>query len=148
VTHLQGVWVSETDGTTSAQAALVPLCRAANWDSSVSRYAHLRGLVASPLDGATRPFVATDESRARIDSWIAIAPDTRVVETTQAGERWKTQALEDGEVPYEGTEFGGDEPELNLLALWCERQANIVQPRPPAKTSGGPFSDLARKRKN
>jgi hypothetical protein len=74
--------------------------------------------------------------------------DTRVVETTQAGDRWTTQALEDGEVRYEEIEFGGDEPELNLLARWCERQAKIVEPRPPVKTSGLPLSDLARKLTN
>ncbi len=62
--------------------------------------------------------------------------------------RATTQALEDGEVRYEETEFCGDEPELNLLARWCERQAKTIEPRPPAKTSGLPLSDLARRQRN
>jgi hypothetical protein len=92
--------------------------------------------------------VPTVEARAKIDLWIAAAPDTRIVETTQEGDRWTTQALEDGEVRYEETEFGGDEPELKLLAGWCERQAMKIDPRPPVKTSGVPLSDLARTQKN
>jgi hypothetical protein len=62
------------------------------------------------------------------------------VETTRNGGRWETQALEDGDVMYEETDFGADEPELNLLAAWCERQAKRVEPRPPVKTSGAPIS--------
>ena len=85
----------------------------------------------------------TDENRAKIDDWIAVSPDTRVVETTQLGDRWTTQALEDGEVRYEETELR-DEPELNLLAAWCARQGRRVEPRPPVKTSGAP-EELARK---
>ena len=90
----------------------------------------------------------TDENRARIDLWVAVAPDTRIVETTQAGHRWTTQALEDGEVRFEEIEFGADEPELTLLAQWCEKQATRVEPRPPVKTSGVPLPDVARGRRN
>ena len=81
-----------------------------------------------------RSIVATDENPALIDAWVALAPDNRVIETTQQGARWTTQALEDGEVRYEETELG-DEPELNLLARWCDRQAKS-EPKPPVKTSG------------
>lgn len=56
--------------------------------------------------------------------------------------------VEDGDVRYEETEFGRDEPELGLIARWCERQTKKVEPRPPAKTSGVPFPDLARKLNN
>jgi hypothetical protein len=90
----------------------------------------------------------TDENRTKIDRWVAVAPDTRVVETTQLGDRWTTQALEDGEIRYQETEFGAEEPELNQLAAWCERQAKKVEPRPPVKTSGVPLSDLGRRQKN
>ena len=90
----------------------------------------------------------TDETRAKIDLWIAVSPDTRLVETTRNGDRWTTQALEDGEMRYEETELGADEPELELLAGWCERQAKKVDPRPPVKTSGVPLSDLAGGQKN
>jgi hypothetical protein len=89
--------------------------------------------------------VPTDENRVRIDEWVAVAPDSRLVETARHGECWTTQALEDGEVRYEETEFGRDEPELNLIAKWCARQVKKVAPRPPAKTSAVPFSDPARK---
>lgn len=82
--------------------------------------------------------VANDANKAKIDAWIALAPDTRVVETEQHGDRWTTQALEDGEVRYEETDFGVDEPELNLLAAWCARQSAKIEPRPPAKTTGAP----------
>jgi len=85
---------------------------------------------------------------AKIDRWIEVAPDTRLIETTPTGNGWTAQALEDGEVRYEETEFGGDEPELNLLAGWCERQAKKVDPRPPVKTIGVPLSDVARTRSN
>ena len=81
--------------------------------------------------------VPTDENRARIDAWVALSPDTRVIETEQHGDRWTTQALEDGEVRYEETELR-EQPELNLLARWCERQTK-VEPRPPVKTSGAPL---------
>lgn len=87
----------------------------------------------------------TDEARTKIELWIAVAPDNRIVETAHAGDRWTTQALEDGEVRYEETEFGADDPELTLLANWCEREAKKVEPRPPVKTSGAPLSDFARK---
>ena len=87
----------------------------------------------------------TDENRARIDAWVAEAPDNRVVETTQHGERWETQALEDGEVRYEETDLGVGEPELNLLAAWCERQSSRIEPRPPVKTSGVALERLDRK---
>ena len=87
----------------------------------------------------------TDETRTKIDLWIAVAPENRIVETAHAGERWTTQALEDGEVRFEEIEFGSDDPELNLLASWCEREAKKVEPRPPVKTSGVPLADLARK---
>lgn len=106
---------------------------------------HLRGFLAAQRHGAIGPSVPTDDTRTKIDIWIAAAPDTRIVETKQTSDRWTTQALEDGEVRYEETEFGADEPELNLLARWCERQATKVGPRPPVKTVGGPLSDLARK---
>jgi hypothetical protein len=66
------------------------------------------------------------------------------VETTQNGNRWTTQALEDGEVRYEETDFGSDEPELNLLDAWCARQSKKVEPRPPVKTSGTPISPRVR----
>jgi hypothetical protein len=79
---------------------------------------YLRTVVAALPHGAIGPCVPTDENRTKIDLWVALAPDTRVVETTQAGDRWTTQALEDGEVRYEETEFGADEPELNQLAGW------------------------------
>jgi len=92
--------------------------------------------------------VPTDENRAKIDEWVAAASDSRVVETTRQGDRWTTQALEDGEVRYEETDFGGDEPLLDLLAAWCARQTRKVEPRPPAKTSGGAFEHPARKRSN
>jgi hypothetical protein len=89
--------------------------------------------------------VPTGDNRKRIDDWIALAPDTRLVETTQEGDRrWVTQALEDGEVRYEETDFG-DEPELGLLAAWCERQGRVTA-RPPAKTNGAPIDVLERKR--
>jgi hypothetical protein len=92
--------------------------------------------------------VPTDENRARIDEWIAAAPDSRVVETDRQGERWTTKALEDGEVRYEETEFGRDVPELNLLARWCERQVLKVEPRPPAKTSRAPVGSVGRTKHN
>jgi hypothetical protein len=92
--------------------------------------------------------VPTDENRTKIDLWVAVAPDTRVVETTRAGDSWTTQALEDGEIRYEETESGADEPELNQLAGWCERQAKKVEPRPPVKTSAAPLPDLARRQKS
>ena len=94
-----------------------------------------------------RPFVATDETRGKIDRWVAVSPDTRVVESTQAAGLWTSQAIEDGEVRYEETEFGGDEPELSLLAKWCEKHTK-VEPRPPVKASGVPISGLPRKRSN
>jgi hypothetical protein len=81
--------------------------------------------------------VPSAENRAKIDAWVGAAPDNRVVETVQRGDRWTTQALEDGEVRYEETEFGLDEPELNLLTAWCDRQMKAA-PRPPVKTSGAP----------
>lgn len=86
----------------------------------------------------------TDENRKRIDDWVAAAPDSRVVETTRAGDRWTTQALEDGEVRYEETDFG-EEPELDLLARWCERQGR-VEPKPPVKTAPG--DDLQRRKQH
>jgi hypothetical protein len=92
--------------------------------------------------------VPSDENRAKIDRWIAAPPDSRVVETTHSGDRWTTRALEDGHVRYEETDFGGDEPELNLIAQWCQRQAKQAEPRPPVKTSGVPLPKLARKLKN
>jgi hypothetical protein len=79
--------------------------------------------------------VASEENRKRIDAWVALAPDSRVIETEQDGERWTTQALEYGQVRYEEVHFGFDEPELNLLADWCGRQMK-VEPKPPVKTSG------------
>lgn len=88
----------------------------------------------------------TDENRRLVDAWIALAPDTRVVETTHSGDRWTTQAVEDGEVRYEETELGADEPELNLLAGWCARQAKRVEPRPPVKVSAPAVGTLERKR--
>jgi hypothetical protein len=89
--------------------------------------------------------VPTDQDRKLIDEWIAVAPDTRVVESTQAGDRWTTQAIEDGEVRYEETQFEADVPEMRLLARWCERQAKQVEPRPPVKVA--PVIDrLERKR--
>lgn len=87
----------------------------------------------------------TDANRQRIDQWIAVAPDTRTVETTREGGRSTTQALEDGEVRYEETDFTDDEPELNLLAAWCERQGKSVA-RPPVKTNGAAADTLERKR--
>jgi hypothetical protein len=92
--------------------------------------------------------VPTDENRTKIDLWVAIAPDTRVVETTRAGDRWTTQALEDGEVRYEETEFGADEPELNQLAGWCAGQARKVEPRPPVKTSAAALAHVVRRQKS
>ncbi len=89
----------------------------------------------------------SDETRAKIDLWIAIAPDTRVVETTHTGDRWTTQALEDGQIRYEETELGRDEPELDLLGGWCERQAKKLAARPPVQTGAVPVSDLARRRR-
>jgi hypothetical protein len=89
--------------------------------------------------------VPSDENRSKIDAWIALAPDSRVIETAQSGDRWVTQALEDGQVRYEETDFGADEPELNLLARWCARQTAKVEPRPPAKTTGAPAVGSARK---
>jgi len=89
-----------------------------------------------------------DQNRAKIDAWIAVARETRIVETTRAGNGWTTQALEDGEVRYQETEFGADEPELNLLAEWCERRAKRIDARPPVKTSGVPLSGLPRKQIN
>jgi len=107
----------------------------------------LRGLLAGIAHGAIGPSVPTDENRTKIDLWIAAAPDTRV-ETTLARDRCTTQALEDGEVRYEETEFGTDEPELNLLARWCEREAKKIDARPLAKASPVPLSGLARKLTN
>jgi hypothetical protein len=89
--------------------------------------------------------VPNDQNRARIDAWVAEAPDNRIVETTQLADRWVTQALEDGEVRYEETDFNVDEPELNLLAAWCARQSKQVEPRPPVKTSGAAARRLERK---
>lgn len=88
--------------------------------------------------------VPTDENRTRIDAWVAFAPDNRLVETTRSGDCWTTQALEDGEVRYEEAEFR-EEPELNLLARWCERQGKRAEPRPPVKASGVHALKLARK---
>jgi hypothetical protein len=100
---------------------------------------HLRHFLAPATHGAIGPSVPTAENRARIDSWIAVAPDTRVVETTLTGNLWTAQALEDGEVRYEETEIGTEEPELEQLAHWCERQRAKLDPRPPVKTSGVPM---------
>jgi hypothetical protein len=97
---------------------------------------HLRAAVAAPSHGAYLSIVPPDENRAKIDESIAVSPDTRVVETTQFGDRWSTQALEDGEVRYEETDFGVDEPELNLLAAWCERFRNSLTPLGRARPRG------------
>lgn len=75
----------------------------------------------------------SEEDRAKIDQWVAEAPDTRVVETNQSGSRWITHAIEDGEILYEETDFG-DEPLLHLLAGWCSRQTKRLEARPPVKT--------------
>lgn len=69
----------------------------------------------------------SDRNRTSIYEWVAVAPDSRVIETARHGDCWTTQALEDGEVRYEETEFGREEPELNLIARWCERQVNDVR---------------------
>ena len=87
--------------------------------------------------------VPSDENRAKIDEWVATAPDNRLVETAQHGDLWTTLAMEDGDVVYEETEHR-DEPELKLLAAWCARQGQRVQPRPPVKTGGAPAERLAR----
>ncbi len=76
----------------------------------------------------------SDIDCAKIDRWIAAAADNRLVETTRRGDFWHTQALEDGDVVYEETELGNDEPMMELLAAWCERRIK-VELRPPVKTS-------------
>jgi hypothetical protein len=106
---------------------------------------HLARIVAGMRHGASGPCVPSDETRAKIDLWIAIAPDTRLVETVPTCNGWTTQALEDGEVRYEETELGVEEPELQLLASWCERQVKKVEARPPVRTSGAPLSYRARR---
>jgi hypothetical protein len=77
--------------------------------------------------------VPSEEDRARIDQWVAEAPETRVVETTRTGSRWTTHAIEDGDILFEETDFG-DEPLLHLIAAWCSRQTKKVEARPPVKT--------------
>ena len=59
--------------------------------------------------------VPSEEDRAKIDQWVAEAPETRVVETTRTGSRWTTHAIDDGDIVYEETDFG-DEPLLHLIA--------------------------------
>jgi len=92
-----------------------------------------------------RSIVPTDEDRKRLDDWVAVAPDNRLVETTQDGNRWTTQALEDDEVRYEETDFDTDEPELRLLAVWCARQVTKFEPRPPVKAGLAAVDALGRK---
>ncbi|HKO47177.1 MAG TPA: hypothetical protein VJV79_05610 [Polyangiaceae bacterium] len=92
--------------------------------------------------------VPTDQNRTKIDLWVAVSPDTRIVETTQTGDRWTTRALEDGEIRYAETELGVDEPELNQLAAWCTSQTKKLQGRPPVKTSRPPLSEPTRRQKN
>lgn len=88
-----------------------------------------------PAAWSYQSIMPTDQDREKIDAWVAVSPDTRVIETTRAGERWESRALENGEVRYEEVDLGGDEPALRLLARWCGRQLELV-PRPPVKTSG------------
>jgi hypothetical protein len=76
-----------------------------------------------------------DESnRAKIDRWIAGAPDFRIVESNPTHHGWESVAREDGEIVYEELDVGTEEPLLDLMAAWCERQTKI-EPRPPVKTS-------------
>jgi hypothetical protein len=86
-----------------------------------------------------------DESkREKIDRWIAGAPDFRVVESNPTHDGWESVAREDGEIVYEELDLGSDEPLLNLMAAWCERQTKKVEPRPPVKTSGTDADDTRR----
>jgi hypothetical protein len=78
----------------------------------------------------------SDSNREKIDGWIAGAPDLRRVESTQIHCGWESIATEDGEHVYEEVDIDTDEPILNLLAAWCERQTKKLEPRPPVKTSG------------
>jgi hypothetical protein len=76
-----------------------------------------------------------DESnRAKIDRWIAGAPDFRIVESNPTHHGWESVAREDGEIVYEELDVDTEEPLLDLMAAWCERQTK-VEPRPPVKTS-------------
>jgi hypothetical protein len=75
--------------------------------------------------------VPTDENRARIDAWVAIAPVSRIVETTKSGGIRTTQALEDGEVRYEETDFGTNEP----VWQWGSLDAGCLASEPDAGPS-------------
>jgi len=90
--------------------------------------------------------VPSEEDRAKIDQWVAEAPETRVVETTRNGSRWTTQAIEDGDILYEETDFG-DEPLLDLIAAWCVRQTKKPEARPPVKAGASQLEPRARKQR-
>ena len=71
--------------------------------------------------------------RARIDGWIAEAPDFRKVETEPlANDAWESRAMEDGQVVFEEVEVDVDTPILRRLAAWCEQQTKRVV-KPPVK---------------
>ena len=78
----------------------------------------------------------SDANREKIDLWIAGAPELRRVESTETHRGWESVASEDGETVFEELDSGADEPLLELMAAWCERQTNKGAARPPVKTSG------------
>jgi hypothetical protein len=84
---------------------------------------------------ANRPQVhlIASADRAKIDRWIAEAPDFRKVETEAlASDAWESRALEDGQVVFEEVEVDADTPILRRLAAWCEQQTKRLA-KPPVK---------------
>jgi len=72
--------------------------------------------------------------RAKIDRWIAEAPDFRKVETEPlANDAWQSRAMEDGQIVFEEVEVEADTPILRRLAAWCEQQTKRLV-KPPVKT--------------
>jgi hypothetical protein len=88
------------------------------------------------MAAANRPqihLIATAD-RAKIDRWIAEAPDFRKVETEPlANDAWESRALEDGQIVFEEVEVDADTPILRRLAAWCEQQTKPLV-KPPVKT--------------
>ena len=71
--------------------------------------------------------------RAKIDRWIAEAPEFRKVETEPlANDAWESRAMEDGQIVFEEVEVDADTPILRRLAAWCDQQTTRLM-KPPVK---------------
>ena len=89
---------------------------------------------------ANRPQVhlIASADRARIDRWIAEAPEFRKVETEPlANDAWESRAIEDGQIAFEEVEVDTDAPIMRRLAAWCEQQTKRLI-KPPVKTGSVP----------